>query len=97
MTAWARGEPPGGLTERELDVLQLVAQGLTNREIAQALDIAARTVEFHVSNVLEKSGVGSRWRRQCGPRSRDYPLIIVTFDPPDAKRIIGTLVGTTPH
>ena len=33
------------MTERELDVLQLVAQGLTNREIAQALDIAARTVE----------------------------------------------------
>jgi flagellar biosynthesis protein FliP len=49
VTAWAGGEPPGGLTERELDVLQLVAQGLTNRETAQALDIAARTVEFHVS------------------------------------------------
>ena len=58
--AWARGEPPGGLTEREFDVLRLVAEGLTNRQIAQALDIAERTVGFHVSNILEKLDVASR-------------------------------------
>jgi DNA-binding NarL/FixJ family response regulator len=57
--AWTRGEPPGGLTDREFDVLRLVAEGLTNRQIAQALDIAERTVGFHVSNVLEL-GVASR-------------------------------------
>jgi DNA-binding NarL/FixJ family response regulator len=58
--AWAQGERPGGLTEREFDVLRLVAEGLTNRQIAQALDIAERTVGFHVSNVLEKLGAASR-------------------------------------
>lgn len=58
--AWVRGEPPGGLTERELEVLRLLAEGLTNREIAQTLDIVERTVSFHVSNILEKLDVLSR-------------------------------------
>jgi DNA-binding NarL/FixJ family response regulator len=58
--AWARGEPPAGLTEREFDVLRLLAEGLTNRQIAQALDIAERTVGFHVGNILEKLDVASR-------------------------------------
>jgi two-component system nitrate/nitrite response regulator NarL len=40
--------------------LRLVAEGLTNRQIAQALDIAERTVGFHVGNVLEKLGAASR-------------------------------------
>jgi DNA-binding NarL/FixJ family response regulator len=60
VTAWARGEPPGGLTERELEVLALVAEGYTNTRIARELDIAERTVEFHVGNVLEKLDVASR-------------------------------------
>ena len=58
--AWVCGEPPGGLTERELEVLRLLAEGLTNREIAQTLDIVERTVSFHVSNILEKLDVLSR-------------------------------------
>ncbi|MGC9398044.1 MAG: response regulator transcription factor [Anaerolineae bacterium] len=41
-------------------MLWLVAEGLTNRQIAQALDIAERTVGFHVSNILEKLNVASR-------------------------------------
>jgi two-component system nitrate/nitrite response regulator NarL len=48
------------LTGREREVLALVAEGLTNRQIAQALDIAERTVGFHVGNVLEKLDVSSR-------------------------------------
>ncbi len=58
--AWARGEPPGGLTQREIDVLCLVAQGYTNARIAHELTIAERTVAFHVSNVLEKLDAESR-------------------------------------
>ncbi len=58
--AWVHGEPPGGLTERELEVLRLLAEGLTNHEIAQTLDIVERTVSFHVSNILEKLDVLSR-------------------------------------
>jgi DNA-binding CsgD family transcriptional regulator len=52
--------PPGVLTAREQDVIALLAQGLTNREIADALFIGARTVETHVANILGKLGVVSR-------------------------------------
>lgn len=48
------------LTERELAVLRLVAEGGTDRQIAEALAIRQRTVEWHVSNLLRKLGVGSR-------------------------------------
>jgi len=71
VAAWARGERPGGLTERELEVLRLVAEGLSNKEIAQRLQMTRRTVEFHVSNILKKLGVTSRveaamWAREQG-------------------------------
>jgi DNA-binding NarL/FixJ family response regulator len=48
------------LTEHEIRVLRLVAQGLTNKEIAYALNIAERTVEFHVHQIFEKLNVASR-------------------------------------
>ena len=48
------------LTEREREVLQLLAQGKTNKEIAAALVITERTVKFHVSAILGKLGVGNR-------------------------------------
>ncbi len=48
------------LTEREREVLALVAAGKSNKEIAQTLEVTERTVEFHVGNVLGKLGVGSR-------------------------------------
>ncbi len=48
------------LTERELDVLKLVSQGLSNREIADRLVITERTVCTHVSNILTKLHLASR-------------------------------------
>ncbi|WP_219462550.1 response regulator transcription factor, partial [Nonomuraea rhizosphaerae] len=49
-----------GLSARELEVLGLVAEGLSNRQIAERLFISARTSGVHVSNILAKLGVGSR-------------------------------------
>jgi DNA-binding NarL/FixJ family response regulator len=48
------------LTPRELDVLQLIADGRSNREIGRALNITDQTVKSHVSHVLDKLGVCSR-------------------------------------
>ena len=56
---------PAGLTERELDVLRLVAAGLLNGEIAARLFLSQRTVDHHVSAILAKLGVGSR--REVAP------------------------------
>jgi len=48
------------LTERELDVLRLLAMGCGNQEIAEALDISVNTVRFHLSNLQSKTGCTSR-------------------------------------
>jgi len=48
------------LTERELDILKLVAQGLSNQEIAEELVISERTVRTHVSNILSKLHLANR-------------------------------------
>ena len=60
VAAWTRGERPAGLTEWEVEVVRLVAEGMSNKEIAQALSVSVRTVGFHVGNILEKLGVASR-------------------------------------
>ena len=52
--------PPAGLTSRELEVLQLIADGHTNREIGGALFISEKTVSVHVSHVLAKLGAANR-------------------------------------
>jgi DNA-binding CsgD family transcriptional regulator len=54
------GDGELGLTERELEVLRLVAAGRSNREIAAELFISPKTASVHVSNILGKLGVGSR-------------------------------------
>ena len=51
---------PDGLTEREVEVLRLLASGRTNREIATALVLSARTVERHISNLYAKIRVRNR-------------------------------------
>lgn len=53
-------ESPERLTERETDVLRLLAAGKANKEIARALEIGEKTVKTHVSNILSKLGLQSR-------------------------------------
>jgi DNA-binding NarL/FixJ family response regulator len=52
--------PVERLTPRELEVLRMLAQGMSNRGIAEALFISERTVQTHLSSVFDKMGVGSR-------------------------------------
>jgi DNA-binding NarL/FixJ family response regulator len=54
-TAW-----PNDLTDREVDVLRVLARGLGNREIAQALVLSPRTVQHHLASVYEKIGLHTR-------------------------------------
>jgi DNA-binding NarL/FixJ family response regulator len=57
----AAGEAPGPrLSDRELEVLKLVAQGRNNRETAEALHLSENTVKNHVSNILDKLQVRNR-------------------------------------
>ena len=51
---------PAGLTPRELEILHLVAQGLTNKAIAARLVISPRTVYTHLTSIYGKLGVASR-------------------------------------
>jgi DNA-binding NarL/FixJ family response regulator len=56
----SRSEQPAALTRREEEVTALVARGLTNRQIASELHLSERTVENHVSNILDKLRLVSR-------------------------------------
>jgi DNA-binding NarL/FixJ family response regulator len=61
-TEFSSLEQPDPLTERETEILRLMAGGYSNKEIANALNVAEGTVKNHVSNVLSKMGVRDRTR-----------------------------------
>lgn len=61
----------GSLSDRELQIVELVAAGLTNQEISEQLEISKRTVDNHISNILTKTATGNRvalvrWALQWG-------------------------------
>ena len=60
LSSRASAEAPGGLTDREVEVLLLVAAGKTNKDIASALVISKHTVRRHLQNIFAKLGVSSR-------------------------------------
>jgi DNA-binding NarL/FixJ family response regulator len=64
---------PTDLTEREIEVLRLIAQGATNREIAEALVISEGTVKNHISNILNRLGL--RDRTQAAIYARENNLL----------------------
>ena len=62
---------PASLSDREVQIIELVAAGLTNQEIAQQLEISKRTVDNHISNILTKTSTDNRvalvrWALQWG-------------------------------
>jgi DNA-binding NarL/FixJ family response regulator len=73
--AWRRGraegsdDGPAGLSSREREIAKLVAQGSSNREVADELALAPKTVERHLTNILAK--VGARNRTELAFRLRD--------------------------
>jgi DNA-binding NarL/FixJ family response regulator len=64
---------PVGLTSRQVEVLHLIADGLTNAELAARLYLSAKTVDHHVSAILAKLGVANR--REAVRRGRVLGII----------------------
>ena len=60
MTFQLASEHPGGLSDREVEVLRLLASGLSNRAIADELVISPNTVARHVSNIFAQTGAANR-------------------------------------
>lgn len=69
--AGGESHTPVSLSERELQIIELVAAGLTNLDISQKLEISKRTVDNHISNILTKTATDNRvalvrWALQWG-------------------------------
>ncbi len=66
-----QSSPRAVLSEREIEIIELVAAGLKNQEIAKRLEISKRTVDNHISNILTKTATENRvalvrWALQSG-------------------------------
>jgi len=64
-------DPLDPLSDRELEVLQLIAEGLTNKEIAARLHLAPGTVKVHAHNIYSKLGVSGRTQAVAKARTRN--------------------------
>ncbi len=82
---------PTALSDRELQIVELVASGLTNQEIASQLEISKRTVDNHISNILQKTETGNRvalvrwaleWGKVCLDQVNCCTLPMPSIEPP---------------
>ena len=69
--AISESQTPASVSDREMQIIELVAAGLTNEKIADELEISKRTVDNHISNILDKTGANNRvelvrWALQWG-------------------------------
>lgn len=93
LRALFRTEPPAGdmqpsamvLTRRESDVLQLIGEGLSNKEIARELVLSVATVKHHVHNILDKLELPGR--AQAMRRVRDAPWLVAPPERAGARRV----------
>ena len=65
--------PPINVSDRELDVLRLLASGMDNAQIARALAVAVSTVKSHINHIFGKLGVRSRL--EAGRRAQELKLL----------------------
>jgi NarL family two-component system response regulator LiaR len=63
-----------GITPRELEILELIAAGLSNREIAERVHVSENTVKTHSSRVFDK--LGARRRTQAVQLAKEFQLIV---------------------
>ncbi len=84
------------LSERELQVIELVSSGLKNEEISQHLEISKRTVDNHISNILTKTGTENRvalvrwaleWGKVCLDNVNCCPLPDESLDASESSRV----------
>ena len=69
--AISESQTPASVSDREMQIIELVAAGLTHEKIADELEISKRTVDNHISNILDKTGANNRvelvrWALQWG-------------------------------
>jgi DNA-binding NarL/FixJ family response regulator len=74
---------PAGLTARQVEVLSLLAAGLSNAEIAERLVVSPRTAEHHVAAVLTKLGAATRW--EAARRGAELGLVTAVAGPAQAR------------
>lgn len=79
------------LSERELQIVELVTAGLTNQEIAEKLEISKRTVDNHISNILTKTSTSNRvelvrWALQWGKVCLDQVNCCALPPAPDKEK-----------
>lgn len=77
-------QPSGALTRRESDVLQLIGEGLSNKEIARELVLSIATVKHHVHNILDKLNLPGR--AQAMRRVRDAPWLVAPPERPMPRK-----------
>src|SRR5438132_14256820 len=93
MESSSTGNGPVRLSRRELEVARLVAEGLTNREIATRLFLSERTVDGHLEHVREKLGVNTRAQIATWVTRLSEPSAVVVETAPSIPRRSPVKVG----
>jgi len=81
-------KPNFGLTERELEIVSVIANGCTNRDIAEEFSISQQTVKHHLSNIFDKTGVSNRLELALFAINHRLPgIVVITKNPPNCEEV----------
>jgi DNA-binding NarL/FixJ family response regulator len=81
------------LTRRELEILRLVSEGRSNRQVGQVLWVTDQTVKFHLANIYRKLGVGSRY--DAARWAQEHGVLDVALEAEDVAGEVVSIGGTT--